>query len=1011
VQTDVTDRKQAEEALRESEQRLRLALDAAYLISFEWDIQRNEVRRFVSTDPALGPTPEETPSTLEAVREVVHPEDRELFSANLLAALEQPDARYESEFRIVHPDGQVRWLHESGTVDRDTQGRPSRLIGLSQDITERKRVEQALRESEQCVRRKLDCVLSPEGDLGVLELSDLIDTPDIQKLMDDFYTVAHIPMSILDIKGQVLVGVGWQDICTRFHRVHPVTSRHCLESDTHLSTGLAQGEYRLYKCRNSLWDMATPIVVAGQHVGHIFTGQFFFEDETVDRERFRDQARQYGFDEEQYLAALDRVPRLSRDTVDRGMAFFLKLADMLSELGHSNVKLARLLAERDRLTDSLRQSRDTLEAVVENLDVGVMIADATGAILSMNSAALKMHGFASTADMFTQQEQFFQTFEMRHLDGRPVPAEERPALRSLRGDYFTALEMEVQDRRTQRRWIGSWSVAPVRSSNNEVRLLVFTVRDITAQKQAQKALQTSNARLELLATLAERLLRAHDPQMIVEELCHLVMAHIDCQFFFNYLVDVPGQRMKLNACAGIPAEAADDIRHLDFGVAVCGCVARDAQRIIAEDIQHSDDLRSQLVKSFGVQAYCCHPLLVEGRLIGTLSFGTRTRPTFTAAEVALMKTVTDQVAVAMQRLQASRTLSQSEERLKRSQEIAHLGSWELDIGKNELTWSAEVYRIFGLRPHQFEATYEAFLTSVHPDDRQKVDEAYLGSLRDNRDTYAVEHRVVRPDGEIRFVHEKCEHQRDTAGRITRSMGMVHDITEIHRAQEALRRSNQELEQFAYVASHDLQEPLRAVVGFLQLLESRYGDQIDAKGRNYIERSVRAGHRMQTLIRDLLTLSRVNTRGATFASADLNQILKNALDNLHSIIQERELDITSAHLPSLSVDASQIQSLFQNLILNAVKYNESAKPVIEIKCREHERIYQFSVKDNGIGIAPEFHQRIFMVFQRLHTDREYPGTGLGLALCKKIVERHGGRIWVESRPKDGSTFQFTLPQQR
>jgi PAS domain S-box-containing protein len=227
--------------------------------------------------------------------------------------------------------------------------------------------EEVLAQGELHVRRKLESVASPAGDLGLLELSDILDPPALQKLMDDFYAVARIPMSIVDIKGRVLVGVGWQDICTCFHRVQPETARHCLESDIHLAAGLAQGECRLYKCKNNLWDMATPINVAGRRLGNIFTGQFFFEDETVDREFFRRQAGTYGFDEEEYLRALDRVPRLSRETVERGMAFFRKLAGMLSQLGYSNIKLARLLAERDRLTDSLRESelffRQALESI------------------------------------------------------------------------------------------------------------------------------------------------------------------------------------------------------------------------------------------------------------------------------------------------------------------------------------------------------------------------------------------------------------------------------------------------------------------------------------------------------------------------------------------------------------------------------------------------------------------------------------------------------------------------
>jgi ligand-binding sensor protein len=193
-----------------------------------------------------------------------------------------------------------------------------------------------LRESEQPVSGN---VLSCEGDLAALEFSDLIDAPALQELMDAFFGVARIPMSVIDIQGRLLVGAGWQDICTRFHRVQKDSCRNCLESDTHLSAGLHEGEHRLYKCKNNMWQMATPIMVAGRHVGNIFTGQFFFEDETVDYELFRAQAREYGFNEGEYLAALDRVPRMRRETVDQGNAFFVKLACTLSKLGYSNLEL------------------------------------------------------------------------------------------------------------------------------------------------------------------------------------------------------------------------------------------------------------------------------------------------------------------------------------------------------------------------------------------------------------------------------------------------------------------------------------------------------------------------------------------------------------------------------------------------------------------------------------------------------------------------------------------------
>lgn len=252
--------------------------------------------------------------------------------------------------------------------------------------------------------------------------------------------------------------------------------------------------------------------------------------------------------------------------------------------------------------------------------------------------------------------------------------------------------------------------------------------------------------------------------------------------------------------------------------------------------------------------------------------------------------------------------------------------------------------------------------------------------------------------------------RNDDGDINGMIGYTMDISGRKKVEQELARSNKELEQFAYVASHDLQEPLRASVGFLQLLQARYTDRLDEKGTHYIDRAVNAGLRMQNLIRDLLALSRVNTRNAGFEQTDLTQILEEVLEGLHPLLNKSKAVIHRPQLPVCRVDASQIRSLFQNLIANALKYNNSPEPSVHISCRELDAEYLLSVEDNGIGIPKAFHDRIFMIFQRLHTRDEYPGTGIGLALCRKIVERHNGGIWVESEPGSGATFFFTLPRE-
>ena len=369
---------------------------------------------------------------------------------------------------------------------------------------------------------------------------------------------------------------------------------------------------------------------------------------------------------------------------------------------------------------------------------------------------------------------------------------------------------------------------------------------------------------------------------------------------------------------------------------------------------------------------------------------------------------------------AEAELRASEKQLQNAQQIARIGSWKWDIAADEIDWSDELYRIFGLTPDAFEPTYENYIQHIHPDDRETVNTTVQQAI-EQRESYELDHRVQQADGTVRYVHSIGEVVLGDDGEPVALQGTAQDVTERHKAERAMERyaddleeRNAELEQFAYVASHDLQEPLRMVSSFLQLLQRRYADQLDETADEYIEYAVDGAKRMQVLIRDLLAYSRVGTRGKPFKPVDMNRTLEVVLTDLGPALGDVDADVQAEPLPTISADETQMRQLLQNLIANAIKFRDDDPPEVRVSAEKvqegDEPVWRFAVADNGIGIDPQYEDRIFQIFQRLHTRDEYEGTGIGLAMCKKIVERHGGRIWFESEPGDGTTFYFTIPVQ-
>ncbi len=357
--------------------------------------------------------------------------------------------------------------------------------------------------------------------------------------------------------------------------------------------------------------------------------------------------------------------------------------------------------------------------------------------------------------------------------------------------------------------------------------------------------------------------------------------------------------------------------------------------------------------------------------------------------------------------------------------------------------SPQIEALLGFTQKEWLENPILWFAQLHSEDRERWHLEFARTCAVG-ERFSSEYRFLARDGRVVWVHGEAQLVRDASGRPLFLQGMAYDITERKRAEEVLRglnaelerrvgertaqweeanralarqanelgRSNAELEQFAYVASHDLQEPLRMMSSFAQLLGKRYRGKLDSDADDFIGYIVDGAARMQHLITDLLTYSRVGRAARDTASTDCSAVIATVRTNLGRMIEDSGAQVIAEALPSVPVEQSQLLQLFQNLIANAIKFQKDAEPPsIHIGARREGKEWLFWVRDNGIGIEPQYADRIFLVFQRLHNREKYPGTGIGLAICKKVVERYGGRIWVESQPGQGSLFYFTLPAEQ
>jgi PAS domain S-box-containing protein len=544
-------------------------------------------------------------------------------------------------------------------------------------------------------------------------------------------------------------------------------------------------------------------------------------------------------------------------------------------------------------------------------------------------------------------------------------------------------------------------------------VIAVSFEDISERVKAER-------QVHLLAEMASELLRSDSPQLLVNSLCPKAMALLNCQAFFNFMVDEPAGRLCLKAFAGITEEQAREIEWLDYGVAACDCAALDGRRLVAENILETPDPRTELVKSYGIQAYACHPLVAQNRVLGTLSFGTRTRTHFTDEELSLMRAIADLAANALQHKRTEDALRETRDYLDNLLDHANAPIIVWDFNLRITRFNRAFQRLTGLREDEVMGIQLALLFP------EKTREESLTQIRRTLAGVrweAAEIPIVRVDGMVRTVlWNSATIYASDGKRAIATIAQGQDITERKLAEgenrnlnndlkaraEALEMANSELQSFSYSVSHDLRAPLRSIDGFSLALLEDYADKLDDTGKDYLHRVRSASQLMGRLIDDLLELSRVGRANMHWKKVDLSELAREITGGLQTAEPGRHGEFIIAPDISGYGDAPLLRATLANLLGNAWKFTgKRDRPKIEFGARNEAGQQVYFVRDNGVGFDMTYADKLFVPFQRLHSIGEFPGTGIGLATVKRIITRHRGRVWAEGEVGHGATFYFTL----
>jgi PAS domain S-box-containing protein len=673
----------------------------------------------------------------------------------------------------------------------------------------------------------------------------------------------------------------------------------------------------------------------------------------------------------------------------KGPAFYARLQSNASEdkggCGCFIRTTVSDIAGQKRAEKALKIAREqagrgtaAVNAVFDSLAQPVIVFDASGKPVKANTAALHAFGLDMTQFGAKGYLKLLTRFAARRADGTGVQGDDLPVRRALQGETVSGETYAFTNARGEALSFDV-SATPLFASGR-ITGAVAVWYDVTVRRQMEEALRERELMFRRLidSNIIGIIVGAGE---VIEEANDIVL----------YMLGYSGNTLRAGEI-NLGEITPPEYEHLD-------------RRAMAELMDYGASIPYE--KEFFHR---------DGRRVAVL-IGSALLDRSTSKWISFVLDLTE-------RRRMERLVLESEERLQMAVSVANEAIWDWNVADNTIKWNETYGALFG-RPGEAASESRWWVEHLHSEDRARVLASLRDALQGGDSNWGVEYRILRSDGRWAYVYDRAHIARDQKGNPRRVVGAMLDLTERKHAEEALEsrtaeleRINRELEasygdleSFSYSVSHDLRSPLVAISGFCRILMERYEDRLDAKGRDLLHRIRDNGARMEQLIRDILAFSRIGTREISSAEIDMERLVKSTYEELASAVKAaRNLRFEANPLPPAFGDLSMIRQVFSNLLANAVKFTEPRDvAVIEVGGRAEGDELLFYVKDNGVGFSMENYNRLFGLFQRLHVSEQFAGTGVGLAIIKRIVEKHGGRVWAEGKPDKGAAFYFTLPK--